>query len=86
MEQIAFKNIRAHFTEIANKVQYAKERYVLTKNNRPALAMISIEDLNLLNELIEKFEDHEDLKKYEERKHEKSYLLNELWQELNINL
>ena len=79
MEQMAFRDIRTHFTEVANKVQYAKQRYILTKNNHPALAIIPIDDLELLDKLITMFEDREDVKTYEARKHEKISSLDELW-------
>jgi prevent-host-death family protein len=86
MEQMAFRDIRTHFTEVANKVQYAKQRYILTKNNHPALAIVPIDDVKLLNRLITRLEDREDLKKYAARKHEKTSSLDELWRELGIDL
>ena len=70
MKTIPFKDIRAKLTEVANEVEHLKRQYVLTKNNRPALAVIPIEDLQLLEKLAKLFEDVEDVKAYQARKNE----------------
>jgi prevent-host-death family protein len=49
---------RRNFSELINRVAYGKDRVVLTRRNRPLAAVVSIEDLALLEE----FEDREDLK------------------------
>jgi prevent-host-death family protein len=62
MNMIPFSQARSHLTDIANQVQHKHETWVLTKNNKPAIAIIPIEALNLLMEMIEEREDEEDLK------------------------
>jgi prevent-host-death family protein len=62
MNTIPFSEARSHLTEIANQVQHKHETWVLTKNNKPAVAIIPIEALDLLMEMLEAREDEEDLK------------------------
>lgn len=85
MRSMSFSEIRAHFTQVANEVQYGKEHYILTRNNRPAFAMIPIEAFKLLEQLIERLEDEEDLRLYEARKHEKSIPIEDFWKKLGID-
>jgi prevent-host-death family protein len=49
---------RKNFSELINRVAYGKDRVVLTRRNRPLVAVVPIEDI----ELIEEIEDREDLK------------------------
>lgn len=85
MKTIPFSKIRAHFTEVANEVQFNKKQYLLTRNNQPAFAMMPIEDLLLLKKLIERFEDEKDIKDYKERIKEKTSSIKDLWKELDID-
>lgn len=39
---------RREFANLVNRVTYGGERVVLTKNNKPAAAIVSAEDLDLL--------------------------------------
>lgn len=55
---IPFSDARSDLTQIVNHVAFAHERFVLTRNGKEIAAIISIEDLNLLEEL----EDSMDLK------------------------
>ncbi len=50
--------VRANLSEALNKVAYAGERIVLEKHGKPAAALVSVEDLELLEEL----ENRSDLK------------------------
>ena len=84
MKTIPFSEIRQHFTEVANHVQYDKERYILTKNNKPTFAFVPLEEIELLDKLLERFEDLDDVRVYKERKHEKASPINNLWKELDI--
>ena len=49
---------RHEFTNIANKVMIAKERIFISKNNKPAFAVVPVEDV----ETLEALEDIIDLK------------------------
>jgi prevent-host-death family protein len=49
---------RQHFSDLINRVAYGKDRVLLTRRNRPLVAVVPIEDIALLEEI----EDREDLK------------------------
>lgn len=61
MHSVSFSQARGQLTEIANHVEFHHETWVLTKNNKPRVAMIPIEALEVLQEAIEAREDTEDL-------------------------
>ena len=48
---------RQHFSDLINRVAYGKDRVLLTRRNRPLVAVVPIEDIALLEEI----EDREDL-------------------------
>ena len=62
MTTISMSEIRLKLSELANRVIYGGERVVVEKNNKPAFAMVSIEDM----ELLERLEDEMDIKAAEE--------------------
>ncbi len=62
MTTISMSEIRLKLSELANRVIYGGERVVVEKNNKPAFAMVSIEDM----ELLERLEDEIDIKAAEE--------------------
>ena len=84
MKSMAFSDIRANFTRVANEIQYHNERYVLMKNNRPAFVMMPVEDALLLDTLVELHEDREDVRLFKERQSEDTTSLNDLWKDLGI--
>jgi prevent-host-death family protein len=49
---------RKNFSDLINRVAYGKDRVVLTRRNKPLVAVVPIEDIAL----IEEIEDREDLK------------------------
>jgi len=57
-EMVTTVAARRHFSDLINRVAYAKDRVVLTRRNRPLAAVVPIEDVALLEEI----EDREDLK------------------------
>jgi prevent-host-death family protein len=57
-EAISTVAARQNFSELINRVAYAKDRVLLTRRNRPLVAIVPIEDIALLEEI----EDREDLK------------------------
>ena len=62
MTTISMSEIRLKLSELANRVIYGGERVVVEKNNKPAFAMVSMEDM----ELLERLEDEIDIKAAEE--------------------
>jgi prevent-host-death family protein len=57
-EAITTVAARQNFSELINRVAYAKDRILLSRRNRPLVAIVPIEDFALLEEI----EDREDLK------------------------
>jgi prevent-host-death family protein len=60
-EEFSFSDARSHLAEIANEVAYAGKRIVLTRKGKKLVAIISIEDLEIL-EAIENRIDLDDAK------------------------
>jgi len=58
MTTVSMTEIRRVFTELADKVRINGERVCISKNNKPALALVPLEDVRLL----EMLEDMIDLK------------------------
>lgn len=57
MTKVAISRARKDLAELASRVAYAKERYILQRNGRPVAAVVSVEDL----ETLEAVEDAADL-------------------------
>ena len=66
MAQMAASAAREEFAEVLNRVAYGKERIVLHRHGKPLVAIIPVEDLQLLERLIEEEEDRIDV---EEARH-----------------
>ena len=54
---ISTADARRHFAEIVNKVAYGKEPIVLTRRGQEVAALVSVEEL----ELLQHIEDHIDI-------------------------
>ena len=48
MTAMSMTNARKDFTALANGVMFNKERVCISKNNKPAFALVPIEDLEAL--------------------------------------
>ena len=59
---ISTADARKHFADIVNKVAYGKETVVLTRRGQEIAALVSIDELELLQQ-IEDYVDIEDAKK-----------------------
>ena len=59
---ISTAEARKHFADIVNKVAYGKEPIVLTRRGQKVAALVSIDELELLQQ-IEDYIDIEDAKK-----------------------
>ncbi len=51
MTKLAAADVRNNFADVLNRAHYAKERVVITRNGKPLAALISAEDLELLQAL-----------------------------------
>ena len=80
MNSIPFSEARAHLTEVVNTVTYKGERFILTKNGKQVAAFISIEDLELLEEL----EDQLDLRAAKKAKKEKTVPWKDVKEDLGL--
>jgi prevent-host-death family protein len=58
MTTVSMTEVRHVFTELADQVRISGERICISKNNKPALALVPLEDVRLL----EMLEDMIDLK------------------------
>ena len=61
-EEFSFSEARSHLADIANEVIYAGKRAILTRKGKQVVAIISIEDLEILNAIEDKI-DLEDARK-----------------------
>src|ERR1700694_1518757 len=51
-ETMPLAAVEAHFSEVADRVEKQQERIVVTRNDRPALVLISPDDLESLEETL----------------------------------
>ena len=52
MTAVTASEARTRFAEILNMVGYGKERVLIEKHSRPVAALVSIEELSLLDDLL----------------------------------
>jgi prevent-host-death family protein len=51
-ETMPLAAVKAHFSEVADRVEKQHERIVVTRNGRPSVVLISPEDLESLEETL----------------------------------
>ncbi len=51
MMEVGVHEIRANLAEVINRVAYGGERIILERRSKPMLALVSMEDLELIEEL-----------------------------------
>jgi antitoxin YefM len=61
-ETLPLADIKAHLSEIVDRVEHEHERIVLTRNGRPAAVILSPEDLETLEDTLELLSDPKALK------------------------
>lgn len=62
MDIIPFTEVKAHLSEIMDRVDREHDRITVTKNGRPVAVVISPDDLEVLEETLEILEDREFMK------------------------
>ena len=81
MTTISISLIREHLADIVSKVSFAGERVCIERNGKPACALVSIEDLRLL----EAIEDRGDIEAAKEALARNDFVgLDELQKELGL--
>lgn len=61
MTRISVAEARKDLAEIINRATYAHERTVITRHDQDVAAVISIDELKLLDALMERWEDEQDI-------------------------
>ena len=51
MMQVGVHEIRGNLADVINRVAYGGERIILERRSKPVLALVSMEDLELLEEM-----------------------------------
>lgn len=51
-ETLPLAEVKAHFSEVADRVERQHERIVVTRNGRPSIVLISPDDLESLEETL----------------------------------
>lgn len=54
MQSVSIVKVKTHISELVIKSAYNNERYIITKRNKPVAALVSIEDLKILEQHEEK--------------------------------
>ncbi|MCP3928821.1 MAG: type II toxin-antitoxin system Phd/YefM family antitoxin [Bacteroidetes bacterium] len=80
--KISTADARKNFADIVNKVAYGKESIVLTRRGQEIAALVSIEELELLQQ-IEDYIDIEDAKKALQEPGE-NFPAEEVWKQLGL--
>jgi len=57
---ISAENARNAFSELVSHTAYSKDRVVVTRNGKKMVAIIPIEDLELLEKIVDRLEDELD--------------------------
>jgi prevent-host-death family protein len=66
MTKVSMTQARQNFTNIANRVMYGDERICVQKNNKPAVAVVPVSDIEFLEALEDKIDLEEALKALKE--------------------
>jgi len=82
MTTITTADARKNFADIVNKVAYGKEPIILTRRGQEIAALVSMEELELLQQ-IEDFIDIEDAKKALEEPGENVFA-SDVWSQLGL--
>ena len=66
MTTLSMTDARQEFTALANKVMFGGKRICISKNNKPAFALVPVEDLQILEALEDEIDLNEALKALKE--------------------
>lgn len=61
METVSCREIKDHMAEILNKVAYNHKRYKIARHNKEMAIIISVEEWEAIEKILQKLEDEEDV-------------------------
>ena len=59
METLSLAHIKAHLSEVVDRVEHQHDRVVLTRNGRPAAILVSPNDLDALEDTLDLLSDQQ---------------------------
>ncbi len=62
METISCKEARDHMAEVVNKVAYGHKRYALTRHGNQIAVLISFDEWQAIEKILQRLEDEEDIR------------------------
>ena len=69
-ETLSLAHIKAHLSEIVDRVEQQHDRVVLTRNGRPAAVIVSPDELEALEDTLELLSDPQALREIDEAREE----------------
>ena len=63
-------HIKAHLSEVVDRVEYQHDRVVLTRNGRPAAILVSPDDLEAIEDTLDVLSDPQALKEINQAREE----------------
>ena len=67
MTTVTSEQVRDQLGEIINRVAYGHERMIVTRRGKRIAALVPIEDMDLLEQMLEALEDHLEMPLIKER-------------------
>lgn len=61
METLSCREVKDHMAEILNRVAYNHKRYKIARHNKDMAIIISIEEWEAIEKILQKLEDEEDV-------------------------
>ena len=62
MENISCKEVRDHMADVINQVAFKLKKYTLTRHGSAVAVLLSLEEWNAMEKLIEEKEDKKDIR------------------------
>lgn len=62
METLSCREVKDHMAEILNRVAYNHKRYKVARHNKEMAIIISIEEWEAIEKILQKLEDDEDMR------------------------
>ena len=69
-ETFSLAHIKAHLSEIVDRVEHQHDRVVLTRNGRPAAILVSPDDLEAIEDTLDLLSDPQALKEINQAREE----------------